>query len=138
MGLIIYAEKSNRAAQRFGQQFDLNPADRSIETFNSMDALARRLRQPFSARSRTIALFFVADKHDLVKLHTIRDLLEDTKILLVLPDSNPQTLSAGHQLRPRYIGFAYSDLEDVAAVLQKMFSNAQDNSKKKKEVMHAK
>ena len=59
-------------------------------------------------------------------------LLTDMRILLILPDRNKETVSAGHRLRPRYMSDADSDFEDVVAVVKQIFKlpPAADNEKR--------
>jgi len=52
----------------------------------------------------------------------IRDLLAETKIILLLPDRKRATVSKGHNLYPRFLTYMDGDFSDVAAVLQKMVS----------------
>ncbi|MBI9083600.1 MAG: hypothetical protein JEZ11_08375 [Desulfobacterales bacterium] len=82
--------------------------------------MASGLCRPSSGRGETIALLFADDHQELARLLSIRDLLDDFRIVLVLPEYHKELVSLGHQLRPRFVGFAEGGLEDVAAVLQKM------------------
>ena len=44
------------------------------------------------------------------------------RVILILPDADPQTIARGHNLRPRYLSNIQSDFQDVAAVLRKMLA----------------
>lgn len=50
---------------------------------------------------------------------SLREFLHDRRIILVLPDSEPETVSLGHILRPRFITYGDSDYMDVSAILGK-------------------
>ncbi len=50
----------------------------------------------------------------------IRHLMHNARIILILPDNQKRTISDGHLLRPRFVTTAGSDLNEVAAVAQKM------------------
>ena len=49
----------------------------------------------------------------------LSELLHDRRIILVLPDSEPETVSLGHILRPRFITYGDSDYMDVSAIMGK-------------------
>lgn len=120
MNLFIYSRKKKRAPNRLRWQVESCMQGNATETFNSVAHLSRRLCLPHVRRGETIGVLFAADRQDLANLLSIRDLLDDVRIILVLPDDKKETVSAGHRLRPRYISYAGGNFEDVAAVLNKM------------------
>lgn len=105
----------------------------TTETFNSVAHLSRRLCRLYARRGETIGVLFAADRQDLANLLSIQDLLDDVRIILVLPDDKKETVSAGHRLRPRYISYAGGNFEDVAAVLNKMMQRSLMNKNSKQQ-----
>lgn len=120
MKLFVYSKKSDGATNRLQVQIDSCMQDKITETFNSVKNLSKRLCLPNTKMEETIAVLFAIDKKDLLDLLSIRDLLDDIGIILILPDDKKETISAGHRLRPRYISYADGNFNDVAAVLNKM------------------
>jgi hypothetical protein len=55
---------------------------------------------------------------DLIRLNIMEHLLRDMRIILILPNDRPRTVSEEDALRPRFIRFADSDMSDVGAVLE--------------------
>ena len=120
MNLFIYSSKSKGAANRLQWRIRSCMQGNPTETFNSIAQLSHRLHWPYAKREETIVVLFAADRQDLANFLSIRDFLNGISIILVLPDSENETITAGHRLRPRYISYADGNFEDVVAVLIKM------------------
>jgi len=120
MKLFVYSRKLDGAIDRFQGQLESCMQGKITETFNSVKILSRRLCRPNTTREETIAVLFAVDRKDLLDLISIRDLLDNIGIILILPDDKKETISAGHRLRPRYISYTDGNFKDVAAVLNKM------------------
>ena len=133
MNLFIYAKELKGATNRLRWQVESSLPGNLPETFNSVTHLSRRLCRPYARRRETIGVLFAADRQDLANLLSIRDLLDDVRIILVLPDDKKETVSAGHRLRPRYISYAGGNFEDVAAVLNKMQERSLMNEKSQRQ-----
>jgi len=54
----------------------------------------------------------------------LSDWLWDTRIILILPDRDRETITNGLKLRPRFFTYADEDFGEVAAVLAKMLGVA--------------
>ncbi|MCP4023743.1 MAG: hypothetical protein GY729_18000 [Desulfobacteraceae bacterium] len=115
MKIILYETDPNSKISRIIQDriFKLN-----METHLSIKSLSQLLRKPMNRV--WIAILFAATKEELIQLHSMRELFEDIKIILILPDRTKDTLSLGLQLNPRYFTYTDSDIGDVAAVVENM------------------
>ena len=89
-----------------------------VEMYNSMIQLHERLNQ--ISHDDVIAVLFIPDHLELANILRFAQVLHDVKSILVLPDREAETIALGHTLYPRFISFADGDLQDVAAVLDKM------------------
>jgi len=67
-----------------------------------------------------IALLVPANRSELADIITLKTILGDIPIILIMPDRENNTISLGYKLRPRFITYADGDFLDVAAVLMKM------------------
>jgi hypothetical protein len=121
MTVLIYSIKTKGAGERILQVIETVVSEGNVDIYRSIDALSRGLRQP--RNDMTIALLLASSKEDLLNLLSIRDLLWDMKIILVLPNSDPDTVAKGHMLKPRFLSYCDSDFVDVAAVLSLMIRN---------------
>jgi len=88
------------------------------EIFSSIEDLSTWLRRLLSGV--TIAVLYAPRAGDFQILLSIKELLQDVYVLLVLPDRKASTLSRGHMLNPRFLTFVDADPSDVGLVLTKM------------------
>lgn len=115
--LILYINQG-KCDQQYWELIQRQNANGRVEMYNALDKLQTRLNQ--TNHSEVIAVLFISDRIELEKIVGFAEVLHDVKTILVLPDREPDTISMGHALYPRFIGYADSDLQDVAAVLDKM------------------
>lgn len=86
--------------------------------FDTLDALEVRLRRPHL--DVDIILICVGDAIEMIKLTQMRFLLIDKRIVMVLPRHEPDMVAWAHKLGPRFIAYADTGENQVAAVLGKM------------------
>ncbi|MDY6952717.1 MAG: hypothetical protein SWE60_14495 [Thermodesulfobacteriota bacterium] len=72
----------------------------------------------------SVAVILTATRGELARLMAIRKALTETNLILVIPDSEKETVVLGHSLYPRFLSYADGDFLDVAAVLGKMSEHA--------------
>jgi len=125
MDLVIYANAENGAGERLRRAIELRVPVEQVTTFMTINSLERKLRQP--AHGLTIAVLLAASRQDLLELYAIKDLLDDIKIILILPDSESETTALGHKLSPRFISYISGNFDDVGAVLRKMVAYMKSN-----------
>lgn len=118
MNLMIYAPPECCNADGFDRILDQLAVESRCILIGDLNGLTQRLRQPMDPD--LIAVLFPKDNDELRELVGIRHLFRDLRLVLILPDSRETTVSKGHVLRPRFVGYAGSDLSDVAAVVNKM------------------
>jgi hypothetical protein len=108
-----------------------------IELSQTVNNLALKLRQPRVEPIITIVL--ATTPKELIDVLAIGELLQDTRLFLVLPDRTPETVARGHRLRPRFITYADNDIMESADVLKKIFENVikQDRAVNGKESLRA-
>jgi len=118
MTLLIYTAKNENAGERLLKIIDTVISEVDVKIYRTIDALSKGLREP---RADVIVVILIAcSKQDLMDLLSIRDLLSDMKLILILPDRDQDTIVKGHILRPRFMSHCNSDFVDVAAVLDLM------------------
>jgi len=101
-----------------------------IEIYRSIDSLVQRLRKP--TFDIDIFILMAANKKQFSDILLIKEALRDIKIILILPDSESDTVSGGHELYPRFVSYIDSDFKEVGAVLEKMIKNKHSEEGKKK------
>ena len=105
---------------------ELVPEDKT-EIYRTIDSLSHRLRRPIC--DLAVAVLLAASNEDLLDLLSISDLLDDLRVILLLPNREKDTIAKGHTMRPRFLTYADSNFSDVAAVLSKMLQNTHPDKK---------
>jgi len=115
MTLLIYSTTTSLEEKRLLRIIELMLPEKKFKFYRTIDDFSQRLRQPV-LKQRIVILLLNSPK-ELEDVLSIRELLEDAKIILIVPDTNPATLARGHTLRPRFLSDCNSDFVNVAAVL---------------------
>ena len=118
MTLLIYSTTTSLKEKRLLRIIELMLPEKKFKFYRTIDDFSQRLRQPV-LKQRIVILMLNSPK-ELEDVLSIRELLEDAKIILIVPDTNPATLARGHILRPRFLSDSKSDFVDVAAVLRRI------------------
>jgi len=118
MVVIIFSSPGNVSQEKLLHHVLPQLADRQVEIYHSIRKLAQRLRQPM--KGDMVGLFIAASHEELAEILSMHPLLRHMKIVLILPDKSESSISKGHSLRPRYLGYIEDDFRDVTAVLGKM------------------
>lgn len=90
----------------------------AIEIYPSIDELSDRLHQTLLDVS--VAVLYAASRAELMEIIYLGDILSELKVVLVLPDSDPDVLDKAYILCPRFIAAAQSDFKHLGSVLKKM------------------
>jgi hypothetical protein len=93
----------------------------ATEAARSLNDLGKQLL-PRADESRPIAIVLAPTKADLQSLLKVRELFENTRLILVLSDADEETVALGHRMRPRFIGYLTNGFTEIAAVVRKMVS----------------
>jgi hypothetical protein len=119
--IIYYSAANEPSRERLQRVIEMNFPRKHIEVCRSMEALSRRLAQPIPGL--LIVVLLAASREELSGIIMLKELLLDRRIILILPDDEPETASLGHMLRPRFITYRSSDYSDVSIVLGRMIKS---------------
>jgi len=92
-----------------------------VESCLDISSLERSLRK--SGNDLTLAVLLTTSHEELQELLTLRPLLNDIPLILILPDSNKDTVAKGHILAPRFLTDLQNKFNEIYAVLNKMLDN---------------
>lgn len=95
-----------------------------IAVFTSMKAFCTRLR--YTPTLGVIVVLAAEDGKELAMLMSIRHLIEDAPIILILPARDRALPVIAHKLHPRFIGDLEGRVDEVIAVVQKMLTRKTD------------
>lgn len=121
MGLLFYTTVRNGIGLELHRSLTQVVPREAIEAFSDLESFSRRLSLLPSCMN--IVVLLAGTREDLTQLRSIKHLLEDTRVLLVLPDGSTETVRMAHELTPRFLTYLDGDFEDLSAVLKKMLGN---------------
>lgn len=116
--LLLYAKAENGVSQALEPILNGRPPDVRLETYADLDDLFDRLRKP--RLNLKIGILSIGSETELDRLIIIRELLSDMRLVMVLPDKDPQTVAKAHALAPRFITFADAGFQPLVSVVSKM------------------
>lgn len=93
-------------------------ADR-IGVYRDVEGLSARLRRQ---NRPGILILILANAHDLTAIHAHAERLVDANLVLLVADSDRETMAKAHALRPSYLGTTDGDLDNVVPVLQRLLA----------------
>jgi hypothetical protein len=93
---------------------------RPIGIFRQLSALQEGLRTLIAPDS--IAVLSAVDQAELRRLQTLRGLLTEIFVVLVVPDCKKSTIRLAHLLLPRFISQKEDSFSDLKKVLKKIVS----------------
>ena len=67
-----------------------------------------------------IVIVLSPTKGDLKGLLKVEELFENARLILLLRDTDEETVALGHRLRPRFISYLGNGFSDIVAVVRKM------------------
>jgi len=125
MSVLYFASVVDGIGERLQAAIEASvPVQERIEVYRKVDDLTYRLRQLRS--NLTVAVILAANQDELTNLVSIKELIRDLPVIMVLPDREQVTIRKGFGLWPRYVTCVDSDFSDVAAVLNKMLEGQQN------------
>ena len=120
MSVFFYSKSTKGAGQRLHATIKTFVPNKEIKTFRTLDSLSQRLLHP--KNDHDIVVLLAKSEKELRELVHMDDLLDDLRVILILPNREDGTIAEGHTLRPRFITYTDSNFIDVAGVLSKMLS----------------
>jgi len=123
MDLVLYSPVNGSAEERLQRVIESVLPAWEGAVCRSIDDLSERLLQP--KNDLTITCLLAAKKEDIEELLPMNNLFRNTRIILIVPDWDKETLAAAHQLRPRLLTHSDSDFAEVFTVLTKMMGDYQ-------------
>lgn len=118
MAVILYLPQQEKFREYLLQIIEKAIPDHTVETFSSIGELSEKLHQAMPDVS--VAVLYATNHAELMMIIYLGDLLGERRIVLVLPDDQPDMLEKAYALRPQFIAAAQSDFKHLGIVLKKM------------------
>ncbi len=124
MNLLLYSTSRDALYRRILWIINKLASAAEVDSLYDPESLRQRLAMPLVKPA--VAVLVVTNERELTRLLRLVPLLDDVRVVLVLPEVEDHALvKKALQLRPRYCTYADSDLSDLGAVLAKMYQVSQ-------------
>ena len=114
---IIFYRKQN-VARDFEEA--LGTSFSPFTAYTSMTSFCTRLRH--TPTQGVVIVLAIADEKELTTLMSIRHMIEDAPIILILPTQDAALRTNAHKLHPRFIGDLENGTHEVIAVIHKILT----------------
>ena len=121
MIIIVFSSSENVDGERLLGCIRKELEGQRIEVHRTEQTLCDRFHSPVV--ERTVMILVPGSRDQLRRLISMGHLFNDNPILLVLPDREPETVSLGHKLYPRFVTSADRGFSDLLAVLGRLIPN---------------
>ncbi len=128
MKVIFFLPESTSALERFQGLVELVNSQAEAVVTRTIDDLTHNLRQP--KHDLAFVVFFAGNKQELLNIIDLSGLLQDVRIIIVLPDRDTDTIRMGHKLYPRFL----TDIEDKSNTLELVINKMLDNLNPNREI----
>lgn len=118
MSVIYFNSNNEEKPDRLRYIFETDGLAGRVELCRSIKALSNRLSRVQLGQG--IAVLLISTEAEFHMIYSIRNLLNDTRLILILPDRSSEIISAAYKLHPRFISFMDNDLREVSSILKKM------------------
>lgn len=128
MIVVFYDSVAGKAGKRLWSKIQRQCPECPVKKKISMASLSQAFCRPLHGIS--IAILVPGTILELKELIAMEDLLENIRVILVLPDRVPTTISLGLKLRTCFFTFSDSDFTDVISVLKKILNHQTINQRR--------
>jgi len=126
MNLIFFVhQNASRKGTTFKKVMKQNFKQIEIEFFDTFNAFKERLKQ-IPVYDKEIYILLADSKKRLKELTDLIELLEDKRIVLILPNDSETTISTAHRFFPRFFTYMDDNYGDLYGVLNKMINQKKE------------
>jgi hypothetical protein len=121
MNLIFYSSMGGKTEERLQTVIESVIPVRKRELFRTIADLWGSLLLPKNGLA--IALLLAEKRDELAELVSMSNLFRNTRVILIAPDREKETIALAHLLRPRLLTYIDSDFSEVLNVLTKIIAD---------------
>jgi hypothetical protein len=117
--LVLYcSEEAERRGQKLQEVLDRDLPDMRLEVFTHLEELVMSLQRP--EVDPAVVVLVIGSRMELDELLPLKPVLQNTRIILVLPDQARETLTLAEQLDPHYIKQPGDNFGELAYVVDEI------------------
>lgn len=116
MNVLMYAQQRSTTGARLHSNVQEVSSLHSLINCWNFDQLCSYFNTP--AHLPEMVILLADNREELEAFGSFSHRLERVFFVLVLPDTDAETIACGHRLRPRFLAYHDSDFSDVRAVVE--------------------
>ena len=120
MNVIFYSSTIDERTKEICKRLANSSHNIELELHHSKSSLESRLRQPLHGIA--LMLLYLSEKSDLADMIAIQELIIGLPVIIIMRDTEGETMTKALLLRPRFIFRADDNLEDMCLVFEKMLA----------------
>lgn len=124
MHLVLYASVSDEVVEQVRKALEPSFKLASFRVHRTISGLSESLHPPVKDVRAVVLL--VGKREDILELIGVRYLFRHVPVVLVLPDTDDQTIALAHRLRPRYLTYIDAHFVDLYPVLARLFERHEE------------
>lgn len=124
MKLILYCNEINRYVAELLARIEASlPGHELVLCWSHRDLLHNLAVLNYDLFA---AVIVASGPNDLAELRAAADPTGSPPLVLILPDREKETISRGHELRPRFLSWPEGNMDEIVAVLRKLMKKAEN------------
>ena len=125
MKTVLYANEIDTIGDILKTTIHAQIPEIQVKSCNSTADIFRLLRQPLNNLS--VVILVIASRNELIEFNLMSPLFDDMRIILILPDRKKQTLALGVKLKPSFVSYDDSNLQDIVSVLKQILKKTKEH-----------
>ncbi|MFO7865184.1 MAG: hypothetical protein R6V02_00015 [Candidatus Aminicenantes bacterium] len=118
MNMLFHYQRENASVKRLKSLLDSYFSNEKIATSNSIGEMNNRLKA--EQDSLSVALFYVSHPEEIQNLLMLKNKLNGTHLILVMPERNTDSIKLTYKLNPLLTCFADGDYSEVADIIERL------------------
>ena len=128
MNLVLFIHKdSSKKGTTLKKIIEIRFNDVNIRVLQTYSTLEGRLKKVSGSVDSEIFVLLAESGNRLTKLTALIKLLENRRIVLIIPDESKAIVSCASQFFPRFFTSVSNNYDDLCSVLNKMISQTKIN-----------
>jgi hypothetical protein len=116
--VLYYSEEAEHRGRKLQEVLDNDLPDMRLELFTDFNELVTGLKRPEVDPAAVVLV--IGSRTELVEFLPLRPVLQNTRVVLVLPDQARETLTLAEQLDPYYIKPPGDDFVELASIVDEL------------------
>jgi hypothetical protein len=116
--VLYYSEEAEHRGQKLQEVLNNDLPDMRLELFTDFEELVTGLQRPEVIPAAVVLV--IGSRTELDEFLSLRQVLQNTRVFLVLPDQARETLTLAEQLDPYYIKPPGDDFVELASIVDEL------------------